>query len=85
MCKRVLRIARDGRHVFVYAKRERIGGHQAARVTARLRNLLARAGHFAFHPAHDEDVFAWVMEFDSSRAAGSFLRRLLESHRTNPL
>lgn len=85
MSKRLLRIARDGRHVFVYARRDRIPGRHAARVTARLCHLLARVSDCAFHPAHDADVFAWVLEFESPRSAGCFLRRLLESHRTNPL
>lgn len=73
-------------HVFVFGPRSALTGRRASRVTARLIVLLDEScGAYVFLPAHDADVFAWVIEFPSSRSAAGFVRRLVQSHRARPL
>lgn len=86
MIEKCLHIARDGQHIFLYAERRRLTGRHAERITRRIQGVLAASG--AAHriaPAHDADVFAWVVECASTRAAARFFRRLLESHRLHPI
>lgn len=73
---RRLIIHREENHVFVFARREQLTGQQAARVTDRCIAVLTRFQDYLFQPAHDADVFAWVVEFASRRAADRFLRTL---------
>lgn len=86
MTEKCLHIARDGQHVFLYAERRRLTGRHAERITRRIQGVLgASAAAHTFVPAHDADVFAWVVECSSARAAARFFRRLLESHRLRPI
>lgn len=50
-------------------------------MTDRCRAALVGFHDFRFHPAHDADVFAWVIEFASLRAAGRFFHTVGRSIR----
>ena len=78
--RRVL-IQRDEDHVFIFAPRQQLTGEQVAQVTDRCREALAGFHDYRFHPAHDADVFAWVVEFASMRAAGRFFHTVRRSIR----
>lgn len=78
---RRLSIQRDANHVFVFAPRTQLTGRQVAQVTDRCRAALAGFHDYRFHPAHDADVFAWVIEFASLRAAGRFFHTVQRSIR----
>lgn len=85
MTEKRLHVARDRQHVFLYVDRSSFSGRQAARITERVLNLLRACDGYTFVPAHDADVFAWVVEFVSPRSAARFFRHLLASHRARPL
>lgn len=74
-------IHREENRVFVFARREKLTGQQAARVTDRCIAVLTHFQDYLFQPAHDADVFAWVVEFACRRAADRFLRILRRSYR----
>lgn len=78
---RRLLIERDANHVFIFAPRLQLTGRQVAQVTDRCRAALVGFRDFHFHPAHDADVFAWVIEFASLRAAGRFFHTVRRSIR----